>query len=116
MDLSASRSRCRRAAADGGSCRETRGRDRRRGRKLRDQKLRSVDHLCERCRSLGRWVEATTVDHMVALKDGGDPYPSLEGLAAYCTDCHKYRHGVRPKVRFRADGLPLPGQDHPWSM
>jgi 5-methylcytosine-specific restriction enzyme A len=51
----------------------------RRGRRLRQAKLRSVDHLCERCRSLGVLVEAVTVDHVVALEDGGEPYPPLEG-------------------------------------
>jgi 5-methylcytosine-specific restriction endonuclease McrA len=88
----------------------------RRGRRLRQAKLRSVDHLCERCRSLGVLVEAMTVDHIVALEDGGEPYPPLEGLTAYCSDCHKHRHGARPKVKIDpATGLPEAGQDHWWS-
>jgi 5-methylcytosine-specific restriction enzyme A len=87
----------------------------RRGRRLRQAKLRSVDHLCERCRSLGVLVEAVTVDHVVALEDGGEPYPPLEGLTAYCGDCHKRRHGARPKVKIDPKtGLPEPGSGHWW--
>jgi 5-methylcytosine-specific restriction enzyme A len=85
----------------------------RRGRKLREAKLRSVNWLCERCRAASK--VAVTVHHIVALEDGGDPYPPLEGLTAYCADCHKQRHGARPRVRVDPKtGCPLPGSDHWW--
>lgn len=86
----------------------------RRGRKLRDAKLRSVDYLCEACRQQGRLVEAIEVHHIVPLEDGGDPFPPLNGLEAVCGNCHKATHGARP--RFAVDpktGLPI--GDHWWN-
>jgi 5-methylcytosine-specific restriction protein A len=86
----------------------------RKGRRLREQKMRSVDYLCERCRSLGRVVEAVTVHHVHALEDGGEPFPPIEGLEALCTDHHKQTHGGKGKVSVDpATGLPL--GDHWWS-
>ena len=69
----------------------------RRGRKLREAKLRSVDYLCEVCRHAGRLVEAIEVHHIVPLNEGGDPFPPLNGLEARCDDCHKRAHGRRRK-------------------
>jgi 5-methylcytosine-specific restriction enzyme A len=86
----------------------------RRGRKLREAKLRDVDYLCERCREQGRLAEASEVHHVVPISEGGDPFPPLNGLEALCGDHHKLasgakpRHGVDPKT-----GLPL--GDHWWN-
>jgi 5-methylcytosine-specific restriction enzyme A len=86
----------------------------RRGRKLRDAKLRSVNYLCERCRTLGKVVVAVTVHHVHALEDGGDPFPPLEGLEALCEDHHKQTHGSKPKAGVDpATGLPT-SPDHWW--
>ena len=86
----------------------------RRGRRLRDAKLREVDWLCERCREQGRLTEADHVHHVVALEDGGDPFPLLSGLEALCEDHHKQTHGAKPKVRVDPrTGLPL--GDHWWN-
>jgi 5-methylcytosine-specific restriction endonuclease McrA len=71
----------------------------RRGRKLRQAKLRAADWLCERCRRDGYVVEAVTVHQVHALADGGNPYPPLERMEALCGDCHKAMHGARPKLR-----------------
>jgi 5-methylcytosine-specific restriction protein A len=87
----------------------------RRGRKLRDAKLRAVDYLCEPCRERGRLIEAVEVHHVVPLHEGGDPFPQFNGLEARCDDCHKQAHGARPKVRVDpATGLPL-GGGHWWN-
>jgi 5-methylcytosine-specific restriction protein A len=86
----------------------------RRGRRLRDRKLRSVDDLCERCRQQGRLVEAVEVHHRQALEDGGPKFPALNGLEALCDNCHRQTHGARP--RFGVDpatGLPI--GDHWWN-
>jgi 5-methylcytosine-specific restriction protein A len=87
----------------------------RRGRKLRDAKLTSVNYLCEPCRHQGRLVEAVEVHHVVPLEDGGDPFPTLNGLEALCSDHHYERSHGKPKVRVDpATGLPL--GDHWWNQ
>jgi 5-methylcytosine-specific restriction protein A len=80
----------------------------RKGRRLRQAKLRSVDYLCEPCRQQGRLVEAVEVHHVVPLAAGGDPFPPLSGLEALCDDHHKQTHGSKPKVGTDpATGLPV---------
>jgi 5-methylcytosine-specific restriction enzyme A len=86
----------------------------RRGRRLREAKLRDCDYLCEPCRHQGRLVEAVEVHHVVPLHEGGDPFPGLNGLEARCDACHKQAHGARPKAGVDpATGLPL--GDHWWN-
>jgi 5-methylcytosine-specific restriction endonuclease McrA len=86
----------------------------RKGRRLRDQKLRSVDYLCERCRAVGKLASAVTVHHVHALEAGGDPFPPLNELEALCDAHHKGVHGAKPKVGVDATtGLPL--GDHWWN-
>jgi 5-methylcytosine-specific restriction enzyme A len=85
----------------------------RRGRKLRQAKLRSVDYLCEPCRQQGRLVEAVEVHHVVPLHQGGDPFPPLNGLEALCGDHHYERsHGKRRGSVDPKTGLPT--GDHWW--
>jgi 5-methylcytosine-specific restriction endonuclease McrA len=87
----------------------------RKGRRLREAKLRSVDHLCERCRSLGVLVEAVEVHHIVPLHKGGARFPPLAGLEALCGDHHYERsHSKRRGGVDSRTGLPLPGSDHWW--
>jgi 5-methylcytosine-specific restriction protein A len=43
--------------------------------------------LCVDCLRGGRCVEATEVDHIVALRRGGDKY-ALENLQPLCKPCH----------------------------
>jgi 5-methylcytosine-specific restriction protein A len=71
----------------------------RKGRRLRQAKLRSVDYLCEVCRAKGRLIEATEVHHRLPLHEGGDPFPPLNGLEALCRDHHLQAGGAKPKVR-----------------
>jgi 5-methylcytosine-specific restriction endonuclease McrA len=54
---------------------------------LRKLKL-STSPLCEPCERRGQLVPANTVDHIIAIANGGDPYPSLDGLMSMCTACH----------------------------
>jgi 5-methylcytosine-specific restriction protein A len=80
----------------------------RRGRRLREAKLRSVDYMCEPCRSAGKLAEAVEVHHRVPLHEGGDPFPPLDGLEALCSDHHKRTHGAKPKGGTDTKtGLPL---------
>ena len=53
--------------------------------RLRRLKL-SESPLCERCKP--RIVPAEHVDHRIPISAGGDPFPSLSGLAALCASCH----------------------------
>jgi 5-methylcytosine-specific restriction enzyme A len=86
----------------------------RKGRRLREAKLRDVDYLCERCRVEGRLIEAMEVHHRVPLHEGGDPFPPLNGLEALCDAHHKQTRGVRPRCGVDpATGLPL--GDHWWN-
>jgi HNH endonuclease len=85
----------------------------RRGRRLRAAKMRSVDYLCERCRSLGVLVEAVGVHHIVPLHEGGTRFPPLAGLEALCGNHHYERsHGKRRGGVGPATGLPTGG--HWW--
>jgi 5-methylcytosine-specific restriction protein A len=87
----------------------------RKGRRLREAKLRSVDWLCEICRREGRLAEAKQVHHVQALEDGGEPFPPLNGLEALCDDHHLGTHGGKPKGGVDpTSGLPLPGSGHWW--
>jgi 5-methylcytosine-specific restriction endonuclease McrA len=86
----------------------------RRGRRRREARLRLDDRLCVMCRSIGVIAEAVTVDHIVALQDGGEPF-DLNNMRSLCLPCHKQRHGAWPKVRVDPEtGLPI-GGGHWWS-
>lgn len=90
--------------------------------RLRKFKLRQHP-LCQACLDVGRIEPATTVDHVTAIKAGGDPYPPLDRLRSMCESCHnrKTRHveqlgkAEAPKV-WGCDefGYPL-DPAHPWN-
>ena|SRR6516164_900534 len=58
--------------------------------KLRTVKL-EYEPLCERCRSLGIYVPATTVHHRQSLTNHPDLALELENLESLCASCHS-RH------------------------
>lgn len=91
--------------------------------RLRKRKLNEAP-LCEDCLSRGRFVIAEQVDHIKAIRDGGEPFPSLTGLRALCPSCHSsktnrldnphsYGYGTGPKG-CDLNGMPL-DPDHPWN-
>ena len=57
---------------------------------------------------------AVDVHHVVEVSKGGNRWDPANMLSL-CRYHHHQRHGVKPKIRFGPDGLPLPNQDHPWS-
>ena len=80
--------------------------------------------LCEGCEGMGRpLVIANTVDHRVAISEGGDPFPGHDGLASYCPGCHgaKTARGAeagaikttKPRRGCNPDGTPL-DPEHAW--
>ena len=44
--------------------------------------------LCRMCAARGDVTPATEVDHIVAIKRGGDAFPGLDGLQSLCRSCH----------------------------
>lgn len=82
-----------------------------RWRKLRAEKL-ARNPTCQLCNA----EPATEVDHIVQLKEWPGGRYVWSNLRAVGPDCHKLRHGKRPKVRIDpTTGLPEPGQHHWWS-
>ncbi|TDR35475.1 HNH endonuclease [Aquamicrobium defluvii] len=59
-------------------------------RRLRKAKL--VDQpLCEACLRREIVEPADTVDHIVAIEKGGDPFPPLDQLMSMCAACHNIK-------------------------
>lgn len=44
-------------------------------------------HMCQPCKAIGRITEATEVDHILNLAEGGTD--DLSNLQAICQECHK---------------------------
>lgn len=82
----------------------------------------SLEPLCRACAP--RLVLADTVDHVVAISDGGPAFPGHDGLTSYCTACHsaKTARGAeagaartnKPRRGCDAAGNPL-DPAHNWS-
>jgi predicted kinase len=91
-------------------------------RKLRLLKLLN-NPLCQACEGMGRLTPANTVDHIVAIKSGGAPFPMLTQLNSLCHSCHSAktaRGSEAGAIRSRKtrkgcneDGSPL-DRAHPW--
>ena len=45
------------------------------------------ESMCRHCRERGVLVEASHVDHIVEIADGGDPW-DLDNLQSLCKSCH----------------------------
>ncbi|MFZ0624676.1 MAG: HNH endonuclease signature motif containing protein [Pseudolabrys sp.] len=93
-----------------------------RWQRLRRQKLREHP-LCQVCLEQGAIVPAAVVDHVLAIKAGGAPYPALDQLRSMCESCHnrKTRHveqlgkAEAPKV-WGCDEFGYPRDPaHPWN-
>ncbi|WP_020187876.1 HNH endonuclease signature motif containing protein [Methylopila sp. 73B] len=88
--------------------------------RLRTAKLHAAP-MCHPCSLLGRVAVANTVDHIVAIASGGEPFPSLDGLMSMCADCHRTKTNAVDRaggkgVRFKGsskDGLPI-DPSHPF--
>jgi len=58
-----------------------------RWKKVRELALKRDGGLCVMCLKEGRIVKADVVDHIIEIKDGGDPY-DLNNLQSLCNKCH----------------------------
>jgi 5-methylcytosine-specific restriction protein A len=77
-------------------------------RRLREQVLVRDKRICQPCLRKGRYTEATEVDHIKALANGGDDRPA--NLQAICGNCHKAKTlvdaGVVVRPTIGVDGWP----------
>lgn len=91
-----------------------------RWQRLRRAKLRE-EPLCKLCLDIGRVEPATVVDHLVAIKKGGEPYPPLYALLSLCEFCHNTKTRVVEQLgrKFLVRGCDVHGMpldpDHPWN-
>ena len=79
--------------------------------------------MCEACEAMGRVTMANTVDHRVAISEGGAAFPGHDGLASYCPGCHGAKtargaeagavRSTKPRKGCDANGNPL-DPAHPW--
>lgn len=89
-----------------------------RWRKLRRAKLLQSP-LCEHCSLLGRVVSALIVDHVKAIRNGGEPFPALDRLQSLCQACHNrktasdMRNENHVACGFDVNGDPI-DETHEW--
>ena len=69
-----------------------------RWQRLRRMKLQT-NPLCETCLKQQRIVPATVVDHVLAVKAGGAPYPALDELRSQCASCHNRKTNIVEQQR-----------------
>lgn len=72
-----------------------------RGRKWMDIRAKwfRTHPLCVQCERMGRVAEATELDHIIPLIDGGkDDASNMQGL---CHDCHERKTSGEARIRAR---------------
>ncbi|GAB5431047.1 HNH endonuclease [Epibacterium sp. MM17-32] len=67
--------------------------------------------LCFACQQRGQVVEATTVDHIKPISQGGDPFPELSGLMSLCERCHNEKTSGFDRTKGNATGRRFKGCD-----
>lgn len=90
--------------------RETHGRIQgRKGRSLRQRRLKRTHGLCEHCLAKGLDRTASVVDHVKALANGGEDIDS--NTQNLCHPCHAIKtaqdFGHRQKQEIGTDGWPI---------
>lgn len=68
-----------------------------RWQKLR-ARFRARNPLCAECDRNGRVTPMNVVDHIVAMRDGGDPW-DWANLQPLCTPCHQVKRGQERNAR-----------------
>lgn len=74
----------------------------------REQAMKRDQYLCRDCLKSGKVVAAEEVHHIIPLTP--DNYTdssvslNLANLVSVCRECHKARHGARPR-RYKVDEL-----------
>lgn len=67
-------------------------------KKVRRIALERDNHLCQSCLDEGRVTPGNTVDHKVAINNGGHPY-MLANLQTLCERCHAKKSQTERKDR-----------------
>ena len=62
--------------------------------------------LCRHCMEQGRITQATEVDHIVELRDGG-AFLDRDNLQPLCSECHDAK--TYKRRGFTLDGTPIDG-------
>ncbi|WP_299821346.1 HNH endonuclease signature motif containing protein [uncultured Jannaschia sp.] len=65
--------------------------------------------LCFICERRGRLVEATVVDHITPIRQGGPAFPELAGLMSLCKRCHDEKTASFDRARGNATGRRFKG-------
>lgn len=87
----------------------------------------SLSPMCVPCLQVGRLTPANTVDHNVAISDGGPAFPSHDELTSMCAPCHSAKtargteagavrttRALQPRKGCDANGNPI-DPAHPWA-
>ena len=92
-----------------------------RWQRLRKLKL-ATSPLCETCLQQYQRIEpATAVDHIIAIKADGEPYPALDRLRSQCTSCHNRKTRIVEQLgkELSVKGCDIRGYpldpNHPWN-
>ena len=64
------------------------------------KQFRKHNPLCACCFERGIYTPCTLVDHIVEIKDGGDPW-DIDNLQSMCNSCHNTKTGEEVKKRTR---------------
>lgn len=79
-------------------------------RKLRLAKL-GAHPTCYACGLRGKITVAVAVDHVTAIKAGGDPFPPLSGLMSLCERCHNEKTSAVDRPDRSSSGRRFKGFD-----
>jgi 5-methylcytosine-specific restriction protein A len=63
--------------------------------------------LCVMCKDKGRVRQAEHVDHIEKCVDDPRLQRDLSNLRSLCAECHRVRHGAKPKRTIGLDGWPI---------
>jgi len=81
-----------------------------RWQKLRLAKL-SESPVCVICDKRGVTEVANTVDHVTPISQGGDPFPSMDGLMSLCERCHNEKTAGFDRTQGNVTGRRFKGCD-----
>jgi len=73
-----------------------------RWKKIRTAQLRD-EPLCKKCAEFNYTTEATLVDHITPLQEGGDPF-NYNNLQSLCNRCHNEKTGKEIRARHARQG------------
>ncbi|MCI5044684.1 MAG: HNH endonuclease [Aquisalinus sp.] len=79
-------------------------------KKLRRAKL-AAEPFCYPCWLRDRYVFAEVVDHIIAIKSGGEAFPPMDGLMSMCAKCHNEKTAGLDRPNQHVSGRRFKGCD-----